>query len=94
MNKRQKKKFYNKFEFKTYKRSKKYKSLRDLTWVCVKGAEVSNQTNLHELEISVEFQAVNFDSPELNQKADMLMKQYEMIRRYIVSSNGNKNLCC
>lgn len=75
MNKRQKKKFYNKFEFKTYKRSKKYKSLRDLTWVCVKGAEVSNQR-----EITIEFQAVNFDSPELNQKADMLMKQYEMIR--------------
>ena len=90
LNKRQKKKFYNKFEFKTYKRSKKYKSLRDLTWVCVKGAEVSNQKR----EITIEFQAVNFDSPELNQKADMLMKQYEMIRRSIVSSNGNKNLCC
>lgn len=75
LNKRQKKKFYNKFEFKTYKRSKKYKSLRDLTWVCVKGVEVSNQR-----EITIEFQAVKFDSPELNQKADMLMKQYEMIR--------------
>ena len=51
-----------------------------MTWVCVKGAEASNQINLHEREITIEFQAVNFDSPELNQKADMLMKQYEMIR--------------
>ena len=89
MNTRQKKKFYNKFNFKTYKRVKKYKFFRDLVCFCANGAEVSNQINLHELEINVEFQAVNFDSPELNQKADMLMQQYEMIRsQYEKGFNG------
>ena len=89
MNKRQKKKFYNKFNFKTYKRSKKYKFLRDLVCGCVNCVGVSNQITPHALEIDIKFQVVILDSDEVKQKADMFMKQYEMIRsQYEKGFNG------